>query len=118
VFTGFSGSGEGRGGDVAVDGDAEVDVLGAAGFGEVGLASLLLAASRLTRSPSASPVQPSRSASAMRAWGLSRISSRRAVFWVAGYLIERFPDFRDFYLSMLDCNRRQIAKFEGGWPAS
>jgi len=42
VFTGFSGSGEGRGGDVAVDGDAEVDVLGAAGFGEVGLGELVV----------------------------------------------------------------------------
>ena len=40
-------------------------------------ASLLFAAARLTLSPSASPVQPSRSASAMRARRLSRISARR-----------------------------------------
>src|ERR1700728_4045771 len=40
-------------------------------------ASLLVAASRLTLSPSASPAQPSRSASVMRRRRLSRISSRR-----------------------------------------
>ena len=34
---GVSGSGDGDGGDVAVGGDAEVDVLGAAGCGAVGL---------------------------------------------------------------------------------
>jgi hypothetical protein len=41
VFTGAFG-GEGCGGDVAVGGDAEVDVLGAAGFGEVGLGELVV----------------------------------------------------------------------------
>ena len=40
-------------------------------------ASLLFAAERLTLSPSASPAQPSRSASAMRARRLSRMSSSR-----------------------------------------
>jgi hypothetical protein len=75
VFLGAFG-GEG-GGDVAVGGDAEVDVLGPAGVAASAWAILLVAAVRLTLSPSASPVQPSRSASAMRAWRLSRISSRR-----------------------------------------
>jgi site-specific recombinase XerD len=40
-------------------------------------ASLSSAPARLTLSPSTSPSQPSRSASAMRAWRLSRISSSR-----------------------------------------
>jgi hypothetical protein len=41
AVTGFSG-GEGGGGDVAVGGDAEVDVLGAAGGGQVGLGELVV----------------------------------------------------------------------------
>ena len=76
VVTVVSWSGQG-GGDVAVGGDAEVDGFGASCGGQVGLGDLLLAASRLTLSPSASPLHPSRSASVMRAWRLSRISSRR-----------------------------------------
>ena len=36
-----------------------------------------------------------------------------AVVWFAGYTIERFPNFNELYLSMLDYNRRRIAKFEG-----
>ena len=43
-------------------------------------ASLLLAAARLTLSPSASPAQPSRSASAIRSVRLPRMSSSRC-FW-------------------------------------
>jgi hypothetical protein len=35
------------------------------------------------------------------------------VVWFAGYTIEQFPNFHELYLSMLDYNRRQIAKFEG-----
>jgi len=41
VFTGAFG-GEGCGGGVAVGGDAEADVLGAAGLGEVGLGKLVV----------------------------------------------------------------------------
>ena len=41
VFTGACG-GEGGGGDVAVGGDAEVHVLGAARLGEVGLGELVV----------------------------------------------------------------------------
>ena len=41
VFTGAFG-GEGSGGDVAVGGDAEVDVLGAAGFGQIDLGQLVV----------------------------------------------------------------------------
>jgi hypothetical protein len=48
--------------------------------------------------------------------GLPRSSVPGAVIWFAGYLIERFPSFDEFYLTMLDYNRRQITKFEGGWP--
>jgi hypothetical protein len=35
------------------------------------------------------------------------------VVWFAGYTIERFRIFNELYLSMLDYNRWQIAKFEG-----
>jgi hypothetical protein len=38
------------------------------------------------------------------------------VVWYAGQLIETFPDFDEFYLSMLDYNRSTIQKFESGWP--
>jgi hypothetical protein len=64
------------------------------------------------------PIAASTLQSDMFLLGLPWSNAPGAVFWVAGYLIERFPDFHDFYLSMLDYNRRQIAKFEGGWPAS
>jgi hypothetical protein len=60
-----------------VDGDPEVDGLGAAGGGHIGLGSLLFAVARLILSPSVSPVQFSRSASVVRARRLSRMSSRR-----------------------------------------
>ena len=39
---GVSGSGEGRGGDVAVGGDAEADGLGPAGGGQVGLGEFVV----------------------------------------------------------------------------
>jgi hypothetical protein len=35
-----------------------------------------------------------------------------SVIWFAGYTIERFPGFDEFYLSMLDYNRRRIQKCE------
>lgn len=35
------------------------------------------------------------------------------VVWFAGYTVERFEGFTEFFLAMLDYNRRQIAKFEG-----
>ncbi|TDP96796.1 SMI1/KNR4 family protein [Labedaea rhizosphaerae] len=38
---------------------------------------------------------------------------RGVVIWFAGYTIDRFDSFNEFYLSMLDYNRRQIFKFEG-----
>jgi hypothetical protein len=40
------------------------------------------------------------------------------IIWFAGQLIERFPDFDEFYLSMLDYSRNRISKFETGWPNS
>ena len=59
-------------------------------------ASLLFAAARLTFRPSASPVQPSRRASLMRAVRLSRISSSRGR-WAgstrrSGHLTQLYPD--------------------------
>jgi len=44
--------------------------------------------------------------------GLSGSSAPGAVIWFAGYLVERFTDFDEFYLAMLDYNRRQIRIFE------
>jgi SMI1/KNR4 family protein SUKH-1 len=35
-----------------------------------------------------------------------------AVVWFAGYLIDRFPCFDEFFLSMLDYNRQEIAYLE------
>jgi hypothetical protein len=42
VVTRVSGGGDGRGGDVAVGGDAEADGLGATGGGHVGLGDLVV----------------------------------------------------------------------------
>lgn len=36
------------------------------------------------------------------------------VLWMAGELIESYPSFDEFYLAMLDYQRRQIQKFERG----
>lgn len=63
------------------------------------------------------PVAASTVQSDMFLLGLPWSKTPGAIVWFAGYLIERFPDFDEFYLSMLDYNRRQIAKFEGGWPS-
>lgn len=45
---------------------------------------------------------------------IARISSKNpgAVFWIAGQLIDEFPDFAEFFLSMVDYNREEIADFE------
>jgi hypothetical protein len=48
--------------------------------------------------------------------GLPRSKEPGIVVWVAGYQIERYPNFDEFYLSMLDYNRDQIAGFEGFAP--
>lgn len=45
--------------------------------------------------------------------GLPWSASPGVVVWFAGNVIERFPDFDEFYLAMLDYNRRLIAKLEG-----
>lgn len=45
--------------------------------------------------------------------GLPSSREPSVVVWYAGYTIERFPDFDEFYLAMLDYTRRQIDKFEG-----
>src|SRR5664279_1177574 len=51
--------------------------------------SLAWAPARLTRSPSTSPNQPSRSASAMRSRRLSRMSTRRARWFGSGQSMEQ-----------------------------
>ena len=40
------------------------------------------------------------------------------IIWFAGSSIEAFPGFNEFYLSMLDYNRRQVSMFESGWPSA
>ena len=62
------------------------------------------------------PIAASTEQSDMFLLGLPWSKEPGAVIWFAGYLIERFPNFDEFYLSMLDYNRRQIAKFEEDWP--
>jgi hypothetical protein len=63
------------------------------------------------------PVAASAEQSDMFLLGLPWSREPGVVIWFAGYLIERFPNFDEFYLSMLDYNRYQVTKFEGGWPA-
>mgnify|MGYP000968954318 CR=1 FL=1 len=41
------------------------------------------------------------------------------VLWLAGDLVEEFPSFSEYFLAMLDYERRQIVYFETGqWPAT
>ena len=35
------------------------------------------------------------------------------VLWLAGELIDTFPNFDEYYLAMVDYNRREIQRFEG-----
>lgn len=34
------------------------------------------------------------------------------VFWLAGQLVERFPNFEEFFLAMVDYNREDVRQFE------
>lgn len=58
------------------------------------------------------PIAASTLQSDMFLLGLPRSKEPGIVVWVAGYQIERYPNFDEFYLSMLDYNRWRIAKFE------
>ena len=49
--------------------------------------------------------------------GLPWSNAPGVIIWFSAGLVERFPNFDEFYLSMLDYNRRRIAKFEDGWLA-
>lgn len=62
------------------------------------------------------PIAASALQSDMFLLGLPWSKAPGVVIWFAGYSIERFPNFDEFYLSMLDYNRHQITKFEEGWP--
>jgi hypothetical protein len=64
------------------------------------------------------PVAASARQSDMFLLGLPWSKEPGVIIWFAGYLIERFLDFDEFYLSMLDYNRRQIAKFEDAAPGA
>jgi SMI1-KNR4 cell-wall len=59
------------------------------------------------------PIAASDHQSDMFLLGLPWSREPGVVIWFAGYMVERFHSFDDFYLSMLDYNRRQIVKFEG-----
>lgn len=45
---------------------------------------------------------------------IGRSTSRKPghVFWIAGQLIEEFPDFEEFFLAMVDYNREDVRDFE------
>ena len=42
-------------------------------------------------------------------------SEAGSVVWVAGSEVERFVGFEEYYLAMVDYNRRRIQRFEEGW---
>lgn len=62
------------------------------------------------------PIAASTLQSDMFLLGLPRSKEPGIVVWFAGYQIERFANFEEFYLSMLDYNRRRITKFEERAP--
>lgn len=45
---------------------------------------------------------------------IGKNSSRKPgkVFWVAGHLVDEFPDFEEFFLAMIDYNRADVRDFE------
>lgn len=48
----------------------------------------------------------------------SRHADESAVIWFAGSHVERFSSFSEFFLSMVDYNRRQVGNFEEGDASS